>query len=56
MDPATSALIMEGAKLALNIYFTNAKLAGKTDEEIKAVFDTEKAKFMKNRPEGLPDV
>jgi len=56
MEPIASALIMEGAKLALQVYFLNMKLAGKTVEEIKAVFDSEKAMFEKNRPEYLPDV
>jgi len=56
MELIASALIMEGAKLALQVYFLNMRLAGKTVEEIEAVFDVEKAKFDKNRPEYLPDV
>lgn len=56
MTPAATALIMEGAKFALQIYFTNAKLAGKTDEEITTMFQAELAQFRKNRPEALPDV
>ena len=56
MEPIASALILEGAKLALQIYFVNMRLAGKTVEEINAVFDAEKLRFDKNRPEYLPDV
>jgi len=56
MEPIASALILEGAKLALQIYFTNMKLAGKTAEEINVLFNAEKTKFDKNRPEDLPDV
>ena len=56
MEPIASALILVGAKLALQVYFFNMRLAGKTVEEIDAVFDSEKLKFDKNRPEYLPDV
>ena len=56
MEPIASALILEGAKLALQVYFLNMRLAGKTVEEIRDVFDAEKMKFEKNRPEYLPDV
>ena len=56
MDAAAGALIMEGAKLALQIYFTNLKLAGKTEAEIQIMFQTEKALFDKNKPGNLLDV
>jgi len=56
MDPATSALLVEGVKLAMQICFTSMKLAGKTDTEIDQLFWDEKAKFEANRPEDLPDV
>jgi len=56
MDAVASALILEGAKLALQAYMINMKLAGKTPEQMKALFDAEKALFEKNRPESLKDV
>lgn len=56
MDPVTSALILEGAKLALQLYFTNMKLSGKTEAEIETMFQVEKAKFDQNNPADLPDV
>jgi hypothetical protein len=56
MDPATSALVVEGVKLAMQICFTSMKIAGKTDAEIEQLFWEEKTKFEENRPEDLPDV
>lgn len=56
MEPMISAAIMEGAKLALQVYFLNMRLAGKTAEEINVLFHAEKSKFDANRPEDLPDV
>jgi hypothetical protein len=50
------ALILEGAKLFLNAYFNYMRLQGKTDAEIKELFDKEKAKFDKNDPAALEDV
>ena len=31
-------------------------MAGKTEEEVRAMYEEEKAKFDVNRPENLPDV
>lgn len=56
MDPVISALLLEGAKLALHSYLTHMKLAGKTEEEIDTAFQAELLKFKQNRPEDLPDV
>jgi hypothetical protein len=56
MDPAVAALLVEGAKFGLQAYFTNMKLAGKTEEEINALFAAEYAEFKQKRPENLPDV
>ena len=56
MDPAIAALLIEGAKFGLQAYLTNMKVAGKTDEEINAVFAAEFAEFKQKRPEDLPDV
>jgi hypothetical protein len=56
MDPAIAALLIEGAKFGLQAYFTNMKLAGKTEEEINQVFAAEYAEFKQKKPEDLPDV
>lgn len=50
------ALLVETAKLALQIFFTNARLAGKSAVEIDTIFTQEKVRFEQNRPEDLPDV
>ena len=56
IDPATGAIVMEVAKLGLQIFFTQAKMAGKSPEEIDQMFQAEKAKFDQYDPNQLPDV
>lgn len=56
MDPVIAALLVEGAKFGLQAYFTNMKLAGKSDNEINIVFAEEYAEFLANVPSDLPDV
>lgn len=56
MQAAVAALLIEGAKFGLQAYFTNMKLAGKSDQEINEIFSAEYAEFKQKRPEDLPDV
>lgn len=48
-------ILVEGAKLALQIFFTNMRLAGKTQEEIDGLFSEEYLKFSGNNPDALED-
>ena len=50
-----AAGLIELAKLGLQQYFQAAALAGKTDEQIAALYETEKAKFLARDPANLPD-
>jgi hypothetical protein len=52
----TGLLIIEAARLALQSYFMQMQLAGKTEEEIEQIYNEEKIKFLANRPEDLPEV
>ena len=54
MDAAL--IIIEGAKLMLNAYFAYLKQAGKTLEEIDALYQMERDIFKKNNPDNLEDV
>ncbi len=46
----------ELAKLALQSYFQYARMSGMTEEEIQATYESEKARFISNAPDTLPDV
>lgn len=48
--------IIELAKMGLSIYFQSMRMAGKSEEEIQAMYEVEKAEFYANKPEDLPDV
>jgi len=50
-----SLLLLEGAKLAIQSYFNYMRVAGKTPEEVDAVYQQEKAQFEKNNPDELED-
>jgi len=50
-----SLLLLEGAKLAIQSYFNYMRVAGKTPEEVDAVYQQEKAQFEKNSPDELED-
>lgn len=52
----TELVILEAARLALQVYFMNIRLAGKTDEEIERIYSEERDKFIRNRPEDLPEI
>lgn len=56
MDPALAAMLIEFSKMGLQMYFQAARMAGKTEEEIEAMYQQQKAQFDANRPENLPDV
>ncbi len=47
--------ILEIAKIGLQLFFTSARLSGKSEEEIKELFNSEKETFDKNVPSYLPD-
>lgn len=49
------AILVEVAKLGLQIWFTNMRMADKSEEEIKNLYMAEKEAFENNRPELLPD-
>lgn len=51
MDPAVA--ILESGKLILQAYFNFMRQAGKTEEEIELIYQSEKAQFDLNRPEDL---
>lgn len=47
---------VELAKLALQIYFLSLQTAGKTAEEMQALYMEQQEYFIKNPPATLPDV
>lgn len=49
-------VLVEAAKAGLQLYFTNMRMAGKTDEEIDQLYQAEKAQAQINKPEQLEDV
>ncbi len=53
MDPATAAML---AGLGLQLIFAIMDQANATPEELDALYNAEKAKFLANKPEALPDV
>lgn len=55
----TSLLIDRLIELAIALVqgaFTLLAMAGKTPEEVDAIYEEEKVKFLANKPEELPDV
>ena len=51
-----STAVLEIAKMLLGAYFSYARLNNATEEEIGAIYESEKDKFMKNEPSKLEDV
>jgi len=47
---------IEVAKLALQIYFLSLQTAGKSQEEMEAIFKEQEAYFIAHSPSTLPDV
>lgn len=56
MSPEVVALLVEGAKVGLQSYFNYMRVAGKSEEEISALYEEEKRNFLENDPDKLPDV
>ena len=56
MDAATGAILIEIAKGLVQVFFSLLQRAGMTAEEIDLIYSTEKATFLANKPELLPDV
>jgi hypothetical protein len=56
MDPALIALIGEGLKLSMTLYYESHKLAGKTEAEIKSSFDKVLADVLAFDPNNIKDV
>lgn len=56
VDPAVATVLVEGAKLALQSYFNYMRLAGASEEEKEALYQSEKATFEANKPSDLPDI
>jgi hypothetical protein len=56
LDAAIVSVLVNGAQIALQSYFSYMRLAGKTDEEIKLQFEYQKARFDANNPDQLVDV
>ena len=60
MSDATVAIVVSGAvelaKLGLQLWFAQAKLAGLTAEEIEALLNSERERFKRNIATPLPDI
>ena len=54
--PIAIAAGVELAKLALQIYFMSMQTAGKTQEEMDALYKDQQAYFIAHPPSTLPDV
>lgn len=48
--------VAELAKLGLQLWFANARMAGLSEEQIDALLDSERERFKKNISQPLPDV
>jgi len=51
-----TALIIEGAKLALQLFFLATNAAGLSEEEKQKLLTDERARFEKNISQPLPEV
>jgi hypothetical protein len=51
VDPA----LVEIAKLGLQIWFQNMRMANATEEQIRQLYIAEEKAFYENKPEYLPD-
>lgn len=54
LDPVTAALIGQGARFAIQTYFSYMQASGATPEEIDANFAAEKLEFEKRPFSALP--
>jgi hypothetical protein len=48
--------LIEIAKLGLQIWFANMRIAGKSEEEIQKLYDSEIETFNNNNPRSLSDL
>jgi len=48
--------VAELAKLGLQLWFANSRMAGLTDKQIDDMLDSERERFRKNVSTPLPDV
>jgi len=55
MDPIIALKLIELGITGIQGAFSLLEMAGKTPEEIDAIYMEEKAKFQGNKPENLPD-
>jgi len=51
-----TAAIVELLKLSLGVYFRLAQMNDATEEELDAIYQTEKDKFANNTPDQLEEV
>lgn len=56
MDPIIALKLIELGIAGIQGAFSLLEMAGKTPEEIDAIYAEEKAKFQANKPEDLPEV
>lgn len=56
MAPEVVAILVESAKFGIQSYFSYMRLAGKTEEEMDALYQEERTKMLKSDPNNLPDV
>jgi hypothetical protein len=48
--------LVEIAKLGLQVWFANMRMAGATEEQMKQIYAEQDKNFKENKPEYLPDV
>ena len=51
-----NAALVEIAKLGLQIWFQNMRMAGASEEQLAQLYKDEEEKFKQNKPDYLPDV
>lgn len=49
-------MVIESAKLALQLYFAGMRMAGKTAEQIDAMYNSQYQQFVQNDPDKLEDL
>jgi hypothetical protein len=54
VDAILVGALVEGARMALQLYLTLASQAGLTDEQILEMLVSERPKFYANRPDMVP--
>ena len=54
MDEPTAQLISQLGTIGIQMFFTWMQQSGKTEDEIKEIFQAEKEKFQSRNPNTLP--